>query len=415
MTRASRRQAVIAGKPSSPAIGASAALSLLLLAACQALPPGGQAKDAGADRAPAMQAAGRIDDQGARPVEVIAIPEPLPLPGQLKPLPDAGPAADAGQAAKAPARAGTGGPGGEGSDKDGRAGRAGLPGADDPLRKSRQAIRAARREPDAARFMNAIQVYPWHEGALYRLYARPGQISDITLEPGEQLISVSAGDTVRWVIGDTVSGQGEQERVHILVKPIEAGLETNLVITTDRRSYRLELESTSGTYMAALAWHYPQATLIRRLQESRKAIDSRPPDRGLDLQSLNFAYVIDGDTPSWRPLRAFDDGRKAYIEFPETIQLDMAPPLFVLAENGQAELTNYRLRGRYYIVDRLFAAAELRIGTAPQQIVRITRTGRRAVHDRDGARAAAASAGPGLGGPGVDWPGLDGPGTGSRP
>lgn len=47
----------------------------------------------------------------------------------------------------------------------------------------------------------------------------------------------------------------------------------------------------------------------------------------------------------------------------------------MIGSKGNTELVNYRLRGNYYIVDRLFAAAELRMGEDPQQVVRITRTG----------------------------------------
>ncbi|MFG1377657.1 TrbG/VirB9 family P-type conjugative transfer protein, partial [Xanthobacter autotrophicus] len=40
-----------------------------------------------------------------------------------------------------------------------------------------------------------------------------------------------------------------------------------------------------------------------------------------------------------------------------------------------SELVNYRVRGRHMIVDRLFAAAELRFGNGDnQKRVRITRT-----------------------------------------
>ena len=77
------------------------------------------------------------------------------------------------------------------------------------------------------------------------------------LQPGEELVSVSAGDTVRWVVGDTISGSGDTARAHVLVKPISAGIRTNLMIATDRRTYHLELESTDGGYMAALSWRYP--------------------------------------------------------------------------------------------------------------------------------------------------------------
>lgn len=64
----------------------------------------------------------------------------------------------------------------------------------------------------------------------------------------------------------------------------------------------------------------------------------------------------------WRPLAAFDDGRQVYIEMPEKMQTLEAPPLFVIGESGP-ELTNYRIAGRYYVVDRLFNQAELRLGT----------------------------------------------------
>jgi len=98
-------------------------------------------------------------------------------------------------------------------------------------------IKAAGLEPTRAGYINAIQVYPWTEGALYRLYASPEKVSTIALQPGEELIDVSTGDTVRWVVGDTSSGQGSSRRVHILVKPTLPDIQTNLVVLTDRRAY----------------------------------------------------------------------------------------------------------------------------------------------------------------------------------
>ncbi len=91
------------------------------------------------------------------------------------------------------------------------------------------------------------------EGALFRLFAAPERVSDIALQPGETLTSVAAGDTVRWTVGDTTSGSGETKRTHLLVKPFAAGLSTNLVITTDRRVYHVQLTSTASTAMTASA------------------------------------------------------------------------------------------------------------------------------------------------------------------
>src|SRR3546814_603778 len=126
------------------------------------------------------------------------------------------------------------------------------------IARVRTANREAIQEPQARAFVNAVQIYPFSDGALYRLYAAPERVTDIALQAGEGVISVAAGDTARWTVGDTTSGSGEAKRVHILVKPYAAGLSTNLVITTDRRAYHLQLESTAATAMAAISWTYPQ-------------------------------------------------------------------------------------------------------------------------------------------------------------
>ena len=235
------------------------------------------------------------------------------------------------------------------------------------------ANRAALREPSSAGFVGAVHVYPYSEGALYRLYAAPERVTDIALQPGETVTSVAAGDTVRWTVGDTTSGSGENRRTHILVKPFSAGLRTNLFISTDRRTYHVELESRATGAMAALSWTYPQDELIALRRSREVARAAAPVASGLAVEALNFNYAISGDRPAWRPIRAFDDGRQTLIEFPPSIAVGEAPPLFVIGEGGEAQLVNYRVAGRYYVVDRLFGAAELRLGERRQQIVRIER------------------------------------------
>ncbi len=235
------------------------------------------------------------------------------------------------------------------------------------------ANRAALREPSGAGFVNAVQVYPYADGTLYRLYAAPERVTDIALQPGETLVSVAAGDTVRWTVGDTTSGSGEGRRVHILIKPFSADLRTNLVITTDRRAYHLQLESLARTAMMAISWTYPQDELVALRREAAATGTARPVAEGLAVERLDFGYRISGDQPRWRPLRAFDDGRQTYVEFPASIAQGEAPPLFVIGEDGAAQLVNYRMAGRYYVVDRLFDLAELRLGARRQQIVRIAR------------------------------------------
>jgi len=231
------------------------------------------------------------------------------------------------------------------------------------------------REPAASGYMNAVQVYPFAEGALFRLYTVPGRVSDIALQPGETLTSVAAGDTARWTVGETTSGSGEAKRTHILVKPFAAGLSTNLFIATDRRVYHVQLTSRTSTAMTAIRWTYPQDELIALARARAESEALQPISSGIAVADLDFGYAVSGDKPAWRPLRAFDDGRQTWIEFPASIATGEAPPLFVLGAKGEAELVNYRVAGRYYVVDGLFAAAELRLGGKKQKIVRITRIG----------------------------------------
>ena len=290
---------------------------------------------------PAFTAAKREPDP-KKNVEYIEVPKPLPLPGQLKPVTKT-------------------------TDKP----------KDERLPKERVAgaNAAARIEPVKDGYINAIQVYPYTKGALYQLYAAVNEVTDVALEPGEKLVSVSAGDTVRWVVGDTTSGEGKEAIVHILVKPVGTDLETNLVITTDRRTYHLEMRSSQATYMASVSWTYPASELmsIRKQRAEAETSATAVADTGLNLEQLRFRYRIEGDAP-WKPRQVFDDGAKVYIQFPSGLAQAEAPPLFVIGPDGKPALVNYRVRGTTYIVDRLFAAAELRLGTAPQRVVRIVRT-----------------------------------------
>ena len=126
--------------------------------------------------------------------------------------------------------------------------------------------------------------------------------------------------------------------------------------------------------MASVSWQYPEDQLIALRRQNAAAVTAAPIDTGIDVSKLRFRYAITGDNPPWRPLSAFDDGSKVYIEMPRGIAQGEAPPLFVIGPEGDGQLVNYRVRQNYYLVDRLFGAAELRLGGEHQQTVRISRT-----------------------------------------
>jgi P-type conjugative transfer protein TrbG len=247
----------------------------------------------------------------------------------------------------------------------------------DPRAQVGRANDAARVQPERSTFRNAIQKYAWADGALFQIYSAPGQVTDIALQEGEELVGpgpVAAGDTARWIIGDTLSGVGATRRVHILVKPTRPDIMTNMIINTNRRTYHLELRATPATYMAAVSWSYPQDELIALRAVEIERERAAPIASGITYAALNFAYRVKGDKVPWRPVRVFDDGRQLFVEFGETIATGEMPPLFVLGDKGAAELVNYRVEGRFMIVDRLFERGELRLGAGRnERHVRIER------------------------------------------
>ncbi|WP_199260873.1 P-type conjugative transfer protein TrbG [Paracoccus binzhouensis] len=241
-----------------------------------------------------------------------------------------------------------------------------------PTGRVENANAAARVEPRREGYYNAIQIYPWSEGALYQVYAAPGQITNIALEPGESLTGagpIAAGDTTRWIIGDTESGSGANRRVHILVKPTREDISTNLVITTDRRVYMIELRAREALYMPSVAWAYPAPP-----PGSRASIPAAPVIPAEAARNYRYGLQVRGDNPPWRPVSVFDDGRRTYVVFPRGIVQGEMPPIFVLGADGEPQIVNSRVHQNVLIVDRLFGAAELRLGSGNrQQVVRIVR------------------------------------------
>ena len=254
-----------------------------------------------------------------------------------------------------------------------------------PAKPKPETVREARAMalvgPETSDYLGAIQLYGFKRGSIYQVYAAPEQVTDIALEIGEELISVSAGDTVRWMVGDTSSGAGLNKQVHILIKPLADDISTNLVILTSKRTYYVDLKAKPDNYMPAIAWTYetPFNTVQSPdVQERVQYASLRPVSESSysdspQLETLNFSYKIKGDHPNWRPVRAFDDGDKVFIQFPVSIGRSEAPPLFVQTEAGDSALVNYRVKGRYYVVDRIFERAELRLGEKKQQVVKIIR------------------------------------------
>ena len=213
-------------------------------------------------------------------------------------------------------------------------------------------------------------------------------VCDIELEPGEVINSVNIGDTSRWSVEPAVTGSGDTQSQHVLIKPLDVGLKTNMVIATDRRAYRIDLSSSQTLFYPHVSFSYPEKLLAQfqkkqMIEQEHKEKYSITTDAVTGSKSylgdLNFNYSVEGSV-SWKPVRVYDDGRKTIIELPAKVEYAKAPALMLLTKKGgvftdeKTEIINYRLQDNRYIVDGIFETAILTMGLdGDQQRVVITR------------------------------------------
>jgi len=262
----------------------------------------------------------------------------------------------------------------------GRVRPAGPPSSPPRVEAGRAAIAAANagaRETSRARaFVGGVQVFAYDPGRVYEVWTAPLRVTTLTLSPGENVTAKAAGDTVRWQIGETQSGEGPAQRAHVMIKPLQRGLETNLVLTTNRRVYLLQLRSgTPEAFNAAVTWDV--GALLDTSGPSTAPNAPEPPGLTSPRGPLDAGFRITprGRRPAWTPTAVMTDGAHTFLAFPESLASGEAPALFALSPDGQAQLVNYRQQGGLWVVDRVLQAAELRVGGRKAQVVRIERKG----------------------------------------
>lgn len=200
----------------------------------------------------------------------------------------------------------------------------------------------------------------------------PLRVCIVELQVGEKIEGEpQIGDSVRWNISPATYGKADHATSVIVLKPQMAGLDTNLLVTTDRRAYYLRLVSKPEDYVARVAFQYPDDDSAlkwqQHMEEQRiaekagKTSESKPVVMAID--NINFGYRIHGGNLHIRPVRVFDDGTKTYIQMPAEMPHREAPVLLVLGSDGKGTMTNYRVRNQTYVVDRLFDRARLLLGS----------------------------------------------------
>lgn len=221
------------------------------------------------------------------------------------------------------------------------------------------------------------------------------QVCDIALQPGEQIVGPPHIGDSRWIVEPATSGSGPNSVQHVIVKPLDVGLETSLMIPTDRRMYHLRLRSHRTEYMPKVRFIYPDEMEAKwAMVREREAVEVRKntiPQTNEYLGDLDFDYEVSGSA-SWKPVRVYNDGVKTIIQMPKTITQTEAPTLLVLRGSGNKDtvMVNYRVHGDRYVVDSVFDRAVLIAGVGRRQDrVTITRAGFQDSRTRNSARPHA--------------------------
>ena len=202
------------------------------------------------------------------------------------------------------------------------------------------------------------------------------QVCDVELQAGEQVNSIHLGDTARWTVEPAITGSGPAEIQHLIIKPMDVGLETSLIVTTNRRTYHFRLRSHRTQFMPRVAFTYTEDTLVKwdalKTREGKEKQERTLPQTGEYLGDLNFAYSVDGSV-AWKPVRVYNDGQKTIIQMPAAMAQTEAPTLLVVRKDGglftddETVLVNYRIQGDRYIVDTIFDKALLIAGVGSSQ------------------------------------------------
>jgi type IV secretion system protein VirB9 len=224
-------------------------------------------------------------------------------------------------------------------------------------------------------------VYTYGSG-LPTVVCAPLRVCIVELQAGEQLLGEpQIGDSVRWNIAPALYGKADEQTTLIVIKPQDSGLDTNLLITTDRRAYYLRLISKPVDYIARVSFAYPNDRANKaawKQHEVRASARNEGANGGpsASLDSLHFDYEIKGKDTHIKPQQVFDDGSKTYIRMSPDIAARDLPVLVALGADGKPEMVNYRVKGNTYVADRLFDRAELVLGNGKKaqkvEIVRVT-------------------------------------------
>lgn len=233
------------------------------------------------------------------------------------------------------------------------------------------------------------------------------ELTDLAFEKGESILSVQLGDSVRWNIESAISGSANDSIEHLIVKPLEAGLKTSMLITTDRRTYHIRLKSTEADFMPAVVFSYPNSLKLpskkhygddsylqytsnydsnedhndysdtnssiknnSSVQNVSYEVNSRPAlnvaaTYNDSTQKRNYNYSVDGDSKII-PQNIYDDGKRTFIVMNNPINSSYLPVLqeissesFLFFGEDKTNTINFTYFDNTFVVDGIYSHLRL--------------------------------------------------------
>ena len=233
------------------------------------------------------------------------------------------------------------------------------------------------------------------------------ELTDLAFEKGESILSVQLGDSVRWNIESAISGSANDSVEHLIVKPLEAGLKTSMLITTDRRTYHIRLKSTEADFMPAVVFSYPNSLKLpskkhygddsylqytsnydsnedhNDYSETNSSLknyssvqnvsyegNSRPAlnvaaTYNDSTQRRNYNYSVDGDSKII-PQNVYDDGKRTFIVMNNPINSSYLPVLqeissesFLFFGEDKTNTINFTYFDNTFVVDGIYSHLRL--------------------------------------------------------
>ena len=215
-----------------------------------------------------------------------------------------------------------------------------------------------------------------------KLTCSPLRACDVEMEPGEKVKKVILGDGVNWQWDAAESVERGKQVQHIVIQPKDRELETNLIVTTDKRTYHIKLYSpkVEGAYINRMGFYYPSELVSSWSDKMGVEVAALAKEEGLNVMpiavapgQLSFDYKIEGDA-DFKPMRVFNNGEQVFMAMPDSMKNGENPAFLLIDESGKAMVVNYRrdvdktTGAIHYVVDKLFSKGELRRGSETVKI-----------------------------------------------